>query len=148
MTDRLFCDTNLLIYAIDPRDPAKRAMSAELISRGVSQRRLVLSPQILNECYWVLVHKRRMSPSSEAERYLAAFLPSCTAPLDGQTHAAAIAIERRHRLSWWDSLALASALQAGCRFFVSEDMKDGQTVDALQIINPFTPHGRTALALT
>jgi predicted nucleic acid-binding protein len=31
---------------------------------------------------------------------------------------------------------------------VSEDMSDGQTVDTLHIVNPFTTHAGATLALT
>lgn len=148
MTDRVFFDTNLLIYGMDPREPAKRSTSVRLLKQAFAQRRMVISPQILNECYAVLVHKRRLVAASEAAAYLAALYPACTAPLDAQTHRAGIAIEARYRLSWWDSLALASALQAGCRFFVSEDLADGQVVDTLRIVNPFLPHAGATLAST
>ncbi|MCC0807610.1 PIN domain-containing protein [Methylobacterium sp. W2] len=148
MTGRLFFDTNLLIYGMDPKDGAKRARSVRLLKQAFGQSRMVISPQILNECYAVLVHKRRLVSAFEAASYLAALYPACTAPLDAQTHRAAIVIEERYRFSWWDSVAIASALQAGCHFFVSEDMSDGQTVDTLHIVNPFTPHASATLALT
>ncbi|KQP08113.1 hypothetical protein ASF28_13620 [Methylobacterium sp. Leaf99] len=148
MTDRLFFDTNLLVYGMDPRDTTKRAASAHLLKRAFGQGRMVISPQILNECYAVLVHKRRLVSALEAASYLATLYPACTAPLDAQTHRAAIAVEARYRLSWWDSLAVASALQAGCRYFVSEDLGDGQTFDTLTIVDPFTPHAGATLALT
>lgn len=47
-----------------------------------------------------------------------------------------------------DSVALASAVQAGCRFFVSEDMNDGQIIEQIRIVNPFTPSALTTLGLT
>lgn len=109
---------------------------------------MVISPQILNETFAVLVHKRRLVPAIDAAAYLATLYPVCTAPSDAQTHRTAIAIEERYQLSWWDSLAVASALQAGCRFFLSEDMRDGQAIDTLRILNPFTPHAGIMLALT
>lgn len=148
MTGRLFFDTNVIVYPLDPRDPAKRRASMVLIRAALSQGRFVVSPQILNECYGVLVHKRKLAPPSRVEGYLSAFHATCIAPLDVQTHRAAIAIEARHRLSWWDSIALASALQARCEFFVSEDMKDGQAIETLTVVNPFASHARATLALT
>ncbi|WP_336486018.1 PIN domain-containing protein [Methylobacterium nigriterrae] len=132
---------------MDPRDPARRERSAALIREALSRRRLVVSPQILNECYRVLAHKRRFAPPAEVERYLSIFHAACTAPLDVWTHRAAIAIETRHRLAWWDSVAVASALQARCAHFVSEDLSDGQVVETLTVVNPFTPHARATLAL-
>lgn len=148
MTGRLFFDTNVIAYPLDPKDPAKRRASMVLIREALARRRLVVSPQILNECYAVLVHKRRLAPAARVQRYLSAFDAACSAPLDLQTHKAAAAIEARHRLSWWDSVAVASALQARCDAFVSEDMADGQTIETLTIINPFSPHALARLALT
>ena len=34
---RLFIDTNILIYALDPAEPVKRAMSADLLRRDDSE---------------------------------------------------------------------------------------------------------------
>ncbi|WP_082494031.1 PIN domain-containing protein [Methylobacterium sp. Leaf106] len=148
MTDRLFFDTNLLVYAMDPAAADRRATSVRLIKLAFGQRRLVISPQILNECYAVLVHKRKLVTPSAAAAYLATLYPACTAALDTQAHRTAIAIEMQYRLSWWDSLAIASAIQAGCKSFVSEDLSDGQILDTVRVINPFTPHASATLALT
>ena len=148
MTGRLFFDTNVIVYPLDPRDPTKRRVSMSLIRSALSHQRLVVSPQILNECYGVIVHKRRLATPARVERYLTAFHKACKAPLDLQTHKAAIAIEARHRLSWWDSVAMASALQAKCDYFVSEDMNDGQVIESLTVVHPFTSHARATLALT
>lgn len=63
---------------------------------------------------------------------------------DAQTNQDAILIERRHRLSWWDCIALASALQARCGHFVSEDLNDGQVIESLTVVNPFASHARHA----
>lgn len=148
MTDRLFFDTNLLIYAVDPTESVKRAHSVVLMQMAFASRRLVVSPQTLNECYVNLVHRRKLIASSEAAAYLETIVPACTAPLDAQTHRDAITIESRHRLSWWDSVAIASALQARCRYFVSEDMNDGQAIETLTVVDPFASHARATLALT
>ena len=107
-----------------------------------------MSPQILNECYRVLVHRRRLFGSAVAERYLAAFQGACVAPLSFDTHRAAIRLETRYRLSWWDCVAVASALQANCTHFVSEDMNDGLAIDSLTVVNPFASHAPATLALT
>ena len=148
MTGRLFFDTNLLVYAMDPTEPEKRARSVALLKAAFGRGRLVISPQILNESYAAIVHRRKLVPSAQAAAYLGTLIPACTAPLDAGTHRAAIAIETRHRLSWWDSLAIASALQARCDHFVSEDMRDRQVVESLTIVDPFAPDARAALALT
>jgi predicted nucleic acid-binding protein len=47
-------------------------------------------------------------------------------------------LKEKYRYSWWDSLILASALEAGCTAVYSEDMQNGQLIeDRLTIKNPF-----------
>ena len=145
MIDRLFVDTNVLIYAMDQREPAKRKISAEVIRRSFAGQKLVVSPQILNECYRALVHKRKLVSATEARGYLRAFFPVCIAPLTSETHDMAYHIEDRHRFSWWDCLAIASALQARCRIFISEDLQDGRDVEGMALVDPFGPNARSAL---
>ena len=148
MTGPLLFDTNLFIYAMDPKNPTQRGISMNLIGRAWTDGRLVMSPQILNECYRVLVHKRKLVVTAVADRYRSAFHGACTAPLDLRTHQDAIQIETKYRLSWWDCVAVASALQANCTHFVSKDLNDGQVIESLTVVNPFASHARATLALT
>jgi predicted nucleic acid-binding protein len=46
----------------------------------------------------------------------------------------------RFSLSWSDALIVAAALRVGCRYLLSEDLQDGQTLDGLTAIGPFV-HG-------
>lgn len=48
------------------------------------------------------------------------------------------AIRSAYRFSYWDSLILATALEAGCSTVYSEDMQHGQVIEKrLTVINPF-----------
>ena len=49
----------------------------------------------------------------------------------------AIALQRRLRLSFYDSLIVAAALEAGCKRLLTDDMQDGQRIEGLRIENPF-----------
>jgi len=51
MPERALLDTNVLVYAYDPSDPAKRAMAQSLIRQLVDEDRLIVSVQVLNEFY-------------------------------------------------------------------------------------------------
>jgi predicted nucleic acid-binding protein len=139
MTARLFIDTNILIYALDPAEPAKRATSANLLRRTMANHTLVLSPQNLNECYRVLIQRRRLIPEAVARSYLTCLMPWCIAPLDARTTVKAWAVQDEAGLPWWDALLAASALIAGCKLFISEDMRDGQLISGMRIVNPFSP---------
>ena len=137
MTARLFVDTNILIYALDPAEPEKRAASADLLRRTITNHTLALSPQNLNECYRVLSQRRQLVDAAAARAYLTHLTPWCIAPLDGQTTVKAWAVQDEAGLSWWDALLVASALMAGCRLFISEDMQDGRVISGMRIANPF-----------
>ena len=137
MTGRVFVDTNILIYALDPAAAVKRQVSADLLRQTISSRTLTLSPQSLNETYRVLVQRRRLMPVDAARAYIRTLAPWAIAPLDAKTTERAFAVEDETGYSWWDSLMLAAALQADCRLFVSEDLQDGRSVAGMRIANPF-----------
>lgn len=111
MTGLIFADSNLLIYAMDPNNRAKSRTSTVIIRESVAQMRLVISPQVLNECYLILALKRKFLTAAEAYQYLQTSVRSCTAPVDVRTHAIAVSLERRHTLSWW----IASRSPPPCR---------------------------------
>jgi predicted nucleic acid-binding protein len=50
---------------------------------------------------------------------------------------AAIDLHRLHGLSFWDSVARRSAMQAGCASLFSEDLQENPEIDGARVINPF-----------
>ena len=70
----------------------------------------------------------------EARRYLAwTPLPTDEALLRGARE-----VERRYKLGWWDSMAVAAAQLQDCAILASEDLEDGMSFGALKVRNPFT----------
>jgi predicted nucleic acid-binding protein len=53
-------------------------------------------------------------------------------------YAEALHLQHRYRLSWYDSLILAGAIEAQCSVLYSEDLQHGQRFGDLQIENPFS----------
>jgi predicted nucleic acid-binding protein len=49
----------------------------------------------------------------------------------------AVATGRRLRLSLWDALIVESALEGGATVLYTEDLNDGQRIEALVVENPF-----------
>jgi predicted nucleic acid-binding protein len=47
-------------------------------------------------------------------------------------------LQDRFAFSWWDSLLVAGTIGLRCRYLLSEDLQDGQVVDGLTIMSPFT----------
>jgi predicted nucleic acid-binding protein len=132
-----FVDTNLLVYAVDPREPEKQRSASDLLRRIVRDHTLVLSPQSLNECYHVLAVRRRVATTDEVRRFVSFLNEFCTAPYDFETTRLAWVIGDRHGFGWWDCILLASASLARCEVFLSEDMQHEQAVEGLTILSPF-----------
>jgi len=49
----------------------------------------------------------------------------------------ALRLSDRYRLSWYDSLILAAAIEGQCSVLYSEDLQHGQRFENLQVENPF-----------
>jgi predicted nucleic acid-binding protein len=138
MSDRLFLDTNVVVYLYDTDAPAKQEVARALIGREGPAGRLVVSTQVLQEFY-VTVTRKLASPLSEkaaeeATRALAAF--DVVTP-DAELVLEAIALARRDQVSLWDALVVAAARRARCSVLLSEDLQDGRRFGALRVENPF-----------
>jgi len=132
MSDKVFFDTTILIYAISEGD-ARTSTAERLLASGGS-----LSVQVLNEFAAVAKRKLKMSWTEIAEALDAArVLCESPLPLTVEVHDAARRIAERYGYHIYDSLILAAALDAGCDVLYSEDMQDGQQIDSLTIRNPF-----------
>ena len=128
-----FIDTNVLLYiASDDQTKANRAES--IIGDGGG----VISVQVLNELTNVARRKMRMS-WADTRAFLAmirALLP--IRPLTVEVHETGLGLAERYRLSIFDAMIAASALDANCATLWSEDMQDGMMIDSrLRIVNPF-----------
>jgi predicted nucleic acid-binding protein len=128
-----FFDTNLLVYAALQPDP-RSDRARDLLARGG-----VVSVQVLNE--FANVARRKLGrPWPEVKQALADIRALCPPPLPltVATHEAALGVAERLGYRLYDSLIMASALEAGCATLYSEDMQDGQVVEGrLTIRDPF-----------
>ena len=46
-------------------------------------------------------------------------------------------IHARYRFGFYDSLIVASAVEAGCNRLYTEDLQHGQRIEGVTIVNPF-----------
>jgi len=76
---------------------------------------------------------------AEAEQYLGTvFRPLLTVHSSQALYAEALHLHHRYRLSWYDALIVAGAIEAQCGVLYSEDLQHGQRFNDLRIENPFT----------
>ncbi len=134
-------DTNVLVYFVDNDEPAKHTKAIELLDRLIDEKiETVLLWQVAAEflgCMRRWENERRISRQevlgnlSRVRSMLRCVLPSESAlqiSLDLST---------KYSLSHWDSMLLASCIDAGVRMLYSEDLADGMTYDSVTVVNLF-----------
>ena len=132
-----FVDTNVIVYAHDRIDHAKRDLARALLERLALDGSLTLSTQVLQESYNALTRKMLMEPA----KALFAVEKLATARVVGSNSdfvLDALRLSQRFQLSVWDALIVQAALAAGCTTLFTEDMQAGQRFGELEVVNPFS----------
>jgi predicted nucleic acid-binding protein len=132
-----FLDTNVLVYAFDESEPAKRARALALLEDEALD--IVLSAQVLNEFYWMVTRKLTPAVSAiVAQEVVRELALGRVVPIDASLVEEAIALSRRHRLSLWDAGIVVAAQRSGCRELLTEDLTNGQAFGSVTVRDPFT----------
>ncbi len=137
MTDLIFVDTNVWVYAVDTADQTKRDRAQEVVA-PLPGRNLVVSTQVLTEFYAVVTRKLTVPVALDvAEAMVRQLSVLPVVAIDASLVAAAIAGSRDWQISIWDALILRAAEVAGCSHVLSEDLADGATYGSVTVKNPF-----------
>ena len=138
MKDRFFVDTNVIVYAHDTAAGAKHGAARALIERLWEERSGVVSTQVLQELY-VTVRRKVATPLApeEAKLLIGDYLRWEVVVNDGEAILAAIELEKRFKLSFWDALIVHAATQSGADTLYSEDLGDGRSYGDVRVVNPF-----------
>jgi len=136
MTAPFFVDTNVLIYADDPRDQVKKDRARQLIRDAFVSGNGHLSLQVLKEYFSVATRKLGLS-ALQARQRVEIYRQLQRRPNDNDDLLAAIDLHRLHGWSIWDALIVRSALVLGCARLYTEDLNHGQRIEGLEFVNPF-----------
>ena len=136
--DKIFIDTNVLVYAFDISAGIKHEKAKNIIENCWRLENGIISAQVLEE-FFVCLTKKIPShiDSIIVKQIIKDFLKWRTAAIDGDMILEAIDISIRHKFSFRDSLMIASAISGGANIIFSEDISDSQTIDGIVIKNPF-----------
>jgi len=140
-------DTNVLVYAHDPRDRDKQAKAFRVLDRLVRSEGAVLSVQCLSEFFTVVTRRlpERMMPT-EAVAQGERLVRSCrvvdltaAGVLEGCRGSA------QQQMSVWDALIWAAAKLNQIPHVLTEDAEHGRFLEGVRFLNPFAEAFDTAL---
>lgn len=135
-----FLDTNIFVYSFDATEPVKQQTARQIVQAALRTQRGVISTQVAQEFLNLALRKFAQPMTvSEAREYLTTvLLPLCRHFPSAAFYDRALLLKEETGYSWYDTLIVAAAVEAGCTTLLSEDMQSGRVVRGVTIRNPFT----------
>lgn len=138
MTDRVFVDTNVLVYAHDRDAGFKNDIACEVIADLWANQNGILSTQVLQEFYITVTKKVSLPLNKEtARKIIRRYANWELAANDAEIILQASEIEDRHQISFRDALIVSAAYSKNADILLTEDLNDGQYIEGILVKNPF-----------
>ena len=134
-----FFDSTVFVYLLDETAPGKRARAEALVRSGIEARTARISFQVVQETLNVVTRKL-VPPVTQAhasELVQRMLMPLCRELPSEALYLRTLGLQAARGYSFYDSLIIAAALEAGCTRLLSEDLQHGQVIEGLRIENPF-----------
>jgi predicted nucleic acid-binding protein len=139
MNDKVFVDTNILVYAHDLVSGIKNERARALVERLWTTGGGVLSTQVLQELCVNLRRKAVKPLTIDQTRSMIQDYSNWEIVVnDHNSVIEALAIEAHYQISFWDALIVHAAERAGAAILYSEDLSDGQTYSSVRVVNPLS----------
>lgn len=134
--DKVFLDTNIVVYANDKRDKYKQDKALELITGLMKANRGTISTQVLQEYTFVALRKldQKHEIILRQLKLLESFEVVRQSP---EMIRRAVEIMDSYKIGFWDSCIISNAEYANCTVIYSEDLNAGQYYSGIRIKNPF-----------
>ena len=140
MKDRLLFDTNIICYAYDTNEPAKRKVCESLLEKVFcGDIAGVVSNQILGEIFSASVTKLGV-PLDEAELIVQSIIISERwekLVYDQNTVSRAAANFRKFKAPFWDLVISETMKENGIEFIITENGRDFNKIPGIRVMNPF-----------
>lgn len=138
MKDKIFLDTNVIVYAHDRSSGKKHTIAMDIMEYLWERKKGVISVQVMQEFYVCVTTKiLKPLPLKVARKILEYLLNWDVIINDEYITIKAIDLQEKYRFSFWDSLIVQSAIQSQVYTLFSEDLSDGQIIKNVKIVNPF-----------
>ncbi len=134
MPDKIFIDTNVLIYFISAEEEKKKK-AREVI---FSSHEVYISSQVISEFISVCFSKDLLGLKDITTLVSDLMEALQFSSVEESTIKKALLIKKDLKYSYWDCLIIASALENSCSILYTEDLQHRQIIENnLKIINPF-----------
>jgi predicted nucleic acid-binding protein len=138
MTERIFVDTNVLVYAHDLDGEVKRAIAEHVLRQLWGDATGALSSQVLQEFYAALTSGVASPvPRRAARDLVSAYCVWPVATLDPADLLTASEVEERYRLAFRDALIIVAARKSNATLLLSEHLQPFRPIPGLEVRNPF-----------
>jgi predicted nucleic acid-binding protein len=134
-------DTNVLVYALDAKEPHKRHLATQLLRKLARDAEpVILLWQVAVEYVACLRRWENLGRISRNETLTAVSRMEstfeCVLPTQNLSPLS-FDLSSTYSLSYWDSLLIAACLNAGVTTLYSEDLGAGDTYESVRVVNPF-----------
>ena len=137
MPDRIFVDTNILVYAHDGSAGSKHAAAKGLVQELWEHQTGCVSIQVLQEFYVSVTQKVPTPMDHKIAQMIIRDLSHWKVHEPKSDDVInAIDIQQQYQISFWDAMILQSALHLECNFLWSEDLSPGQVYETVKLVNP------------
>jgi predicted nucleic acid-binding protein len=136
--NRLFVDTNILVYAHDSSAGIKRDQAQTLVKQLWGSHEGCLSVQVLQEFFVNVTRKIAKPLAPETAKEIIADYSRWRVHVPAADDVlGAIGIHQRTGISFWDAMIVRSAAEMSCAALYSEDLNTGQEYSGVRVKNPF-----------
>jgi len=137
MSADYFLDSNILVHLSDEVDNEKRKTADPLVQQALHKETGCISYQVVEESINVITRKLNAPPENARQLLNLVLTPLWRVNPTRTLYERSLNLQTRNRFSFYDSLIVAAALEAGCKTLYSEDLRHGQQIDGVTITNPF-----------
>ena len=132
-----FLDTNVFVYMFDETDPIKRQRAEALVYDSLTKSTGCISYQVVQETLNVLIQRLNVSTETASQMLDDILIPLWRINPSHSLYGSSLRVKGRYGFSYYDSLIVAAALEAGCTRLYTEDLQHGQQIQQLTIVDPF-----------
>lgn len=134
--EKIFIDTNIVVYANDKRDPEKQKKALEVVTRLMESQQGAISTQVMQEYAYTAIKKLKQNHQVVLRqlKLLENFEVILQSP---EMIRRALEIKTTYGIGFWDACIISNAEGARCSAIYSEDLNAGQYYSGIKVENPF-----------